>query len=223
MPTGGLIPCSIPFNLHGSRASFLSHPGGRACPRLSSGTSARHIPLPGASHPAAGHSRFFGWCNPFPLFPGAPPFLAGGRRVFNKEGLETRLTWSLPPHSPAERLAAGGHSQRDVTSPTTTTLLRFYCRAGLTPKPHHAHQPIVGLRGSFRLRLASTFNHRPGSKPSNYIIIRIIDVKQRRGNGGFPRKAQRRQGIMQGGGAQRRESAMRRPSIIQATFSQETA
>src|SRR5664280_3004977 len=34
-------------------------------------------------------------------------------------------------------------------------------RAGLTPKPHHAQQPRVALRGSFRLRLASTCNHRP--------------------------------------------------------------
>ncbi len=33
--------------------------------------------------------------------------------------------------------------------------------AGLTPKPHHARQPRVALRGSFRLRLASTCNHRP--------------------------------------------------------------
>ena len=33
--------------------------------------------------------------------------------------------------------------------------------AGLTPKPHHAQQPKVALRGSLRLRLASTFNHRP--------------------------------------------------------------
>ena len=33
--------------------------------------------------------------------------------------------------------------------------------AGLTSKPHHAQQPRVALRGSFRLRLASTFNHRP--------------------------------------------------------------
>ena len=34
-------------------------------------------------------------------------------------------------------------------------------RAGLTSKPHHARQPRVALRGSFRLRLASTCNHRP--------------------------------------------------------------
>ena len=38
--------------------------------------------------------------------------------------------------------------------------------AGLTPKPHHAQQPKVALRGSFRLRLASTCNHRPARGPS---------------------------------------------------------
>ncbi len=37
-------------------------------------------------------------------------------------------------------------------------------RAGLTPKPHHAQQPRVALRGSFRLRLASTCNHRPARR-----------------------------------------------------------
>jgi hypothetical protein len=41
--------------------------------------------------------------------------------------------------------------------------------AGLTPKPHHAQQPLVALRGSFRLRLASTFNHRP--EPVRMIAI----------------------------------------------------
>ena len=38
--------------------------------------------------------------------------------------------------------------------------------AGLTSKPHHAQQPQVALRGSFRLRLASTCNHRPARSPS---------------------------------------------------------
>ena len=38
-------------------------------------------------------------------------------------------------------------------------------RAGLTSKSHHAQQPRVALRGSFRLRLASTCNHRPGRSP----------------------------------------------------------
>ena len=32
-------------------------------------------------------------------------------------------------------------------------------QVGLTSKPHHAHRNFPGLRGSFRLRLASTFNH----------------------------------------------------------------
>ncbi len=38
-------------------------------------------------------------------------------------------------------------------------------RAGLTSKPHHAQRPQVALRGSFCLRLASTFNHRPARSP----------------------------------------------------------
>jgi len=86
-----------------------------------------------------------------------------------QEGFKTRLTWSLTPHSPAERLAAGG-IPCGLYPTTTNALLQLKCRAGLTPKPHHAHQPRVGLRGSFRLRLASTFNHRPGLKPSGFII-----------------------------------------------------
>ena len=80
-----------------------------------------------------------------------------------------RLTWSFTPHSPAERSAAGARfivfraARHYYASPAKG-------RAGLTPKPHHAHQPRVGLRGSFRPRLASTFNHRPGRKPSRSII-----------------------------------------------------
>jgi hypothetical protein len=45
-------------------------------------------------------------------------------------------------------------------------------RAGLTPKPHHAQQPRVALRGSFRLRLASTCNHRPERSPSLILMGR---------------------------------------------------
>src|SRR5947209_10975459 len=43
-------------------------------------------------------------------------------------------------------------------------------RAGLTPKPHHAQQPRVALRGSFRLRLASTCNHRPARDPWGSVL-----------------------------------------------------
>jgi hypothetical protein len=44
--------------------------------------------------------------------------------------------------------------------------------AGLTPKPHHAHQTLSDLRGSLRLRLASTFNHRP-----NIILLTYYNLK----------------------------------------------
>ena len=58
--------------------------------------------------------------------------------------------------------------RRQCTSPLVAGLVRRSNRgrAGLTPKPHHARQPLVGLRGSFRLRLASTFNHRPARSPA---------------------------------------------------------
>ena len=44
-------------------------------------------------------------------------------------------------------------------------------RAGLTSKPHHDQQPRVALRGSFRLRLASTFNHRPAPGPNRAYLL----------------------------------------------------
>ena len=80
------------------------------------------------------------------------------------------LTWSLTPHSPA--VAIGGPRRRHnnvYPTPRSPRLLPSPpgCRgpargrAGLTPKPHHAQQPKVALRGSLRLRLASTCNHRP--------------------------------------------------------------
>jgi hypothetical protein len=55
-------------------------------------------------------------------------------------------------------------------------------RAGLTPKPHHARQPRVALRGSFRLRLASTCNHRPARSSRHKVYARDLGRK-----GGRPR------------------------------------
>jgi hypothetical protein len=84
-----------------------------------------------------------------------------------------RLTWSLTPHSPAAALTDRRwrlHTSRRIAQhlracPLCTVSLgdRRPVRqwAGLTPKPHHAQQQRVALRGSFRLRLASTCNHRP--------------------------------------------------------------
>lgn len=63
-----------------------------------------------------------------------------------------RPTWSLPPHSPA-----GAFAPKDMASPLLT--LSALPPAGLTSKPHHARRNFSGLRGSFRLRLASIFNH----------------------------------------------------------------
>ena len=97
----------------------------------------------------------------------------------NEESGCGRLTWSLTPHSPAARVTHrhrrhGGmppaqrrpHGTRRLVSarprqPGTP-------RAGLTSKPHHAQRPQVALRGSFCLRLASTFNHRPARSPVRY-------------------------------------------------------
>ncbi len=85
----------------------------------------------------------------------------------------TRLTWSLTPHSPAAGLAPGRrrHPKNDQAPSGAVVGTRHPVsarprrsgtrRAGLTPKPHHAQRPRVALRGSFRLRLASTCNHRP--------------------------------------------------------------
>lgn len=64
-----------------------------------------------------------------------------------------RLTWSLPPHSPAGRFAP-----KRSGSPL---LLLSHFAAGLTSKLHRAHSGFRCLRGSFCLQLASTFNHRP--------------------------------------------------------------
>jgi len=56
--------------------------------------------------------------------------------------------------STLDRLADGF-----VPSPARASPIEAH-GAGLTPKPHHAQQPRVALRGSFRLRLASTSRSR---------------------------------------------------------------
>ena len=60
-------------------------------------------------------------------------------------------------------------------------------RAGLTSKPHHAQRPQVALRGSFCLRLASTFNHRPARSPwasyARAFWLLPRDVRTRRARG----------------------------------------
>ena len=84
-----------------------------------------------------------------------------------------RLTWSLTPHSPAAGLAARRRrppaALRRPLRPHPPVAARpresGASGAGLTSKSHHARQPRVALRGSFRLRLASTFNHRPARSP----------------------------------------------------------
>lgn len=78
----------------------------------------------------------------------------GHRRAFLLPGMR-QLTWFLPPHSPPGRFA------HKASCLPTTAPLGF--PGGLTSKPHHAHRHFAGLRGSFRLRLASIFNHRPGA------------------------------------------------------------
>ena len=73
----------------------------------------------------------------------------------DKSTLKTHgLTWSLTPHSPS-----GGFAHKALAPPLLP--LSPITPDGLTPKPHHAHESFSRLRGSFRLRLASTFNHRP--------------------------------------------------------------
>lgn len=81
----------------------------------------------------------------------------------DKSTLKTHgLTWSLTPHSPS-----GGFAHKALAPPLLP--LSPITTDGLTPKPHHAHESFSRLRGSFRLRLASTFNHRPDS-PAALII-----------------------------------------------------
>ena len=82
-----------------------------------------------------------------------------------------RPTWSLTPHSPA-----GAFAPKDFASPllTLSTCRQTVTSAGLTSKPHHAHRNFPGLRGSFRLRLASTCNHgHAETARSLYLIFRL--------------------------------------------------
>lgn len=66
-----------------------------------------------------------------------------------------RLTRSLTPHSPA-----GAFAPKDSASPLLTLSEKNKNPAGLTSKARHARRTFAGLRGSFRPRLASTFNRR---------------------------------------------------------------
>lgn len=65
-----------------------------------------------------------------------------------------RLTWSFPPHSPAAGLA--------TVYAFTTPRLRQIAGQDLHLNRTMLTGIFAGLRGSLRLRLASTFNHRPG-------------------------------------------------------------
>ena len=74
----------------------------------------------------------------------------------------------MPPHSPVGGFATELYAAHYCHS---RTAFDSECRTtGLTSKPHHAHGRLCArLCGSFRLRLASTFNHRPDS-PAALII-----------------------------------------------------
>ena len=100
-----------------------------------------------------------------------------------------RLTWSLTPHSPAVRMATRYRRNRPASGrePFGTVCGTRHLisarprqpgtpRAGLTPKPHHAQQPVVALRGSFRLRLASTCNHRPARSSRQTVYVRGLPL-----------------------------------------------
>ena len=71
-----------------------------------------------------------------------------------------QLTWSFPPHSPA-----GTFATRDI--PLTTDSLEFN-RQVLHLNRTMLKDIFIFLRGSFRLRLASIFNHRPVDAHHNY-------------------------------------------------------
>lgn len=61
--------------------------------------------------------------------------------------------------------------------------------AGLTSKPHHARRPTVALCGSFRLRLASTCNHRPVRNEGESRTVRRWPGRARLdGSGGWRRR-----------------------------------
>lgn len=66
-----------------------------------------------------------------------------------------RLTWSLPPHSPA-----GGFAPKPV-APHYYLSRHYFFRQDLLLSRTMLTTTLHCLRGSFCLRLASTFNHRP--------------------------------------------------------------
>ena len=83
-----------------------------------------------------------------------------GTRIRQKEGLSYGVGTQLEAGS-LDKSGAPARPDVDVSPSLQPGPPVGPGRAGLTSKPHHAQQPRVALRGSFRLRLASTFNHRP--------------------------------------------------------------
>ena len=109
------------------------------------------------------------------------PVPASGETATGGDRGCVRLTWSLTPHSPAARVTRrhrrhGDHRRTQRHHDGAHRLVSARPRqpgtrrAGLTSKPHHAQRPQVALRGSFRLRLASTFNHRPARSPLGTVL-----------------------------------------------------
>lgn len=80
-----------------------------------------------------------------------PNFLGMTKKLCATHSFATCLTWSLPPHSPAGRFA------HRCISPTTTSLA--VSRQVLLLGRTMIRAALSSLRGSLRLRLASTFNH----------------------------------------------------------------
>ncbi len=66
----------------------------------------------------------------------------------------SRPTWSLTPHSPA-----GTFAPKDSASPLLALSTKELCWQDLHLSRTMLTGTLPGLRGSFRLRLASTFNH----------------------------------------------------------------
>ncbi len=96
------------------------------------------------------------------------------------------LTWSFTPHLPAA--VSVGHAGSTRLSGDATTHFTGspgdrsgHLKAGLTSKPRHAQRLKDALRGSFRPRLASTFNHRTTRSPGD-----ILDRGPLRSGGGSP-------------------------------------
>src|ERR1019366_8683218 len=96
------------------------------------------------------------------------------------------LTWSFTPHLPTA--VSVGHAGSTRLSGDATTHFTGspedrsgHLEAGLTSKPRHAQRLKDALRGSFRPRLASTFNHRTTRSPRT-----ILDGDALRSGVGFP-------------------------------------